>query len=304
MKLFTLKSFSRILVFLIITSVFACQQEKKDQREEILNSEKTSTDEKRKKAVQEAQRVFYSLPSPLETAIIFKNAGASFNPDILNPYGKARKYQTTKKMALNLGIYSADLSYISLFDQSQLSIRYMAAAKELASGLGIIEAFDKEMIKKLEKNVNNKAVVMDIISQAFMNSNVSLKKDDRDAVATVVLVGGWIEGLYIATQLSGKTHEQNELMERIIDQRLPLQSILKLMEVHKENNDVADLYSDITELKNIFDQIKVESSGVTPVKDSATNITTLKTKTETSVSQEVFEELCEKIASIRNEYVS
>jgi len=304
MKLFTLKNLSRVFALVILVSVFSCKQDKKKDREEILQSEEPTLKEKRDQAVEEAKKIFYSLPSPLETAIIFKNAGASYNPDILNPYNKATDYQTTRKMALNLGVYSADLSYTSLFDQTQMSVRYMAAAKELAKGLGIMEAFDRKMIQKLEENVNNKAVVMDIISQAFMSSNISLKKDDRDAVATIVLVGGWIEGLYIATQLSDKNYQKNELVQRIVDQRLPLNSIINLMETYKENEDVAVLLKDIYVLKDIFDQIQVKSSGITPVRDSSSNITTLKSKTETTVGQDVFERLCDKVESLRNDYVS
>jgi hypothetical protein len=253
--------------------------------------------------IKKAKKIFYSLPSPLETAILFKQAGATYNKDLLNPLNNYSNYTTNKQMSLNLGIYSADLSYASLFEQNQTAIQYMAAAKKMAEGLGVIDAIDKSMIEKLEENVTNKAVVMEIVSQAFVNSNASLKQNDRASMASIVLVGGWIEGLYIATQLTNKAKD-NELIDRIIDQRLSLESIISLLDAYKTNNDVADVLKDMHQLKEIFDQISVKTSKIVPVEDKNTKVTMLKSKKETSLSESVYKQLLEKTKNIRNKYIA
>lgn len=56
-------------------------------------------------------------------------------------------------------------------------------------------------------------------------------------------------------------------------------------------------------LKAIFDQIQVSSSKIEPVTDTESNVTILKTQTETSISPEVFDNLCNEIEKIRNEIV-
>ena len=89
-----------------------------------------------------AKRIFYSLPSPLETAMLIKNAGAVYDEELMNPVSNTSKYITAKSKALNLGIYSTDLSYASLFDQSQATLDYIGAAKEMADGLNILDAID------------------------------------------------------------------------------------------------------------------------------------------------------------------
>ena len=125
--------------------------------------------------------------------MILKRSGAEYNPEILNPVENISRYTTTKSMALNLGIYSTNLSYASLFDQTQASIRYMTASKRLAEGLGILNAIDNSIIQRLEENVNNREVIMDIISESFLNTNSILEENDRVAVGSIILVGGWIE---------------------------------------------------------------------------------------------------------------
>ncbi len=292
--------FSIALLFFLLS----CGAEKTEDDKTAEEIQEIREDQKKlQENLQKAKKVFYSLPSPLETAILFRRAGASFDRQILNPLDNISNYTTNKQKALNLGIYSADLSYASLFDQTQVTIKYMAAAKKMAEKLGIINVIGKETIDKLEENVNNKAVVMDIISQAFMNSNTSLKENDRAAVATVMLVGGWIEGLYIATKLSKTVTSENELVNRIIDQRLPIKSVLSLLKDFKDKPDVAEVLHDVQALQLIFDKIKISNSRIVPVVDSASNVTMLTSTTKTSFSTEVFDELCSKVEEIRTSYI-
>ncbi len=251
--------------------------------------------------------IFYSLPSPLETAMLIKRAGVVYNEEILNPIDNISKYTTNRQMALNLGIYSADLSYASLFDQTQSSLKYMANSKKLAEGLGIMDAIDENTIKRLEENMNNRDVVMDIISESFMNSNAYLTENDRPALAVMVLVGGWVEGLHIATTLSNISDDNNQkLIEKIIYQKLSLYTVLNLMETYKgSNEDINELYSKMNELRVIFDKVKiVNTSNIEAQTDPEKRLTTIKAESETFMSKEVFESLCKKVKEIRSQFIS
>ena len=43
----------------------------------------------------QAKQVFYSLPSPIETAMLMKRAGARYDENLLNPINNIPKYNTT-----------------------------------------------------------------------------------------------------------------------------------------------------------------------------------------------------------------
>jgi len=251
----------------------------------------------------EAKKVFYSLPSPLETAVLLKSAGAKYNESLLNPLSNANNYTTYRQMALNLGIFSTDLSFASLFDQTQTSINYMQAAKKMADGLGILDAIDHTTIDRLEENVNNRDELMNIISETLMSSNSFLLENERKAVASIVLVGGWVEGLYIATQLVGKSPVKgNKLVERIVEQKFSLEIVLRLLEENKENPDVESILEQMNDLKKTFDKITIKTSAITPVEDPKTNVTLLKSKSEIQITQEIFDELREKAKDIRTNF--
>jgi Asp-tRNA(Asn)/Glu-tRNA(Gln) amidotransferase C subunit len=251
--------------------------------------------------------IFYSLPSPLETAMLIKRAGASFDPEILNPLDNISKYNTNFKMALNLGIYSADLSYASLFDQSQITIEYMGNSRKLADNLGILGAIDEQTIRELEENMNNREVVMNIISETYMNSNAYLSENNRAAISVMVLAGGWIEGLYLATSLTrGSLQNNKKLVDRILYQKLSLVTLMNMMATYEnQNSDIESLMADLQELADVFDKVTiVNTSEVEAVTDTMQKITTIKAQSEIEISPDDYIILCEKIAELRNNFIS
>jgi len=254
--------------------------------------------------VKQAEKIFEALPSPLESAMLIKSTDAKFDRKFLNPVENAKNYTTNSSQALNLGIFTCDLSFASLYDQTQLIIDYMNAAKKMADGLGILDAIQQSTIDRLEENINNTQVIMDIVSETFLNSNSYLADNDQPAIATTVLVGGWIEGLYIATQLVDVNEfNGNKLVGRIIDQKLSIGILLNLLENNKENPSIGGLITQITRLKTTFDKINISAKPIKTEIDKTTNITILKSKVTTDMSLATFKELSGVVAEIRSSFV-
>jgi hypothetical protein len=295
----------RILILIIPASLIYFMSGCKSCNKSASNQDvAVEVDEEIMEDVNQAKKIFYSLPSPLETAMLIKTAGATYNEKLLNPLSNVSNYTTNRSMALNLGIYTTDLSFASLFDQTQTSINYMQAAKKMADGLGILDAIDNNTIQKLEENVNNRDVIMDIISETFMASSSFLKENDRTAVASVVLVGGWVEGLYISTSLVDQANiKNNKLVERIVDQKLSFDIVLKLLDENKDNPDVASVIVQMNDLKKVFDKIEIKTSKIEAVTDEKTNVTTLKSESKSTISPQTFKELTDKVKAIRSSFV-
>jgi hypothetical protein len=303
-----------IIRYIVICSLLilftSCKSDKTKQKSSELNLEDFITEDDIFDDVNQAKKIFYSLPSPLETAMLIKSAGANYDEELLNSLDNVDKYTTNMSMALNLGIYTTDLSFASLFDQTQTSINYMEAAKKMAEGLDITDAINNETIKRLEQNLNNRDIIMDIISETFLNSSSYLKENDRQAVAAIVLVGGWIEGLYIATQLVGeKPIEENKLVNRISEQKLSFNIVQRMLEENRkdeggeENEDIVDLMVQLKELKTSFDKVKVETSEIKVEPNAETNVTTLKSQSKITITPEVFSELKENVRILRTNFI-
>ena len=251
------------------------------------------------------KQIFYSLPSPVESAMLLKSSGAVYNEELLNPVENASTYMTNKSMALNLGIYSTNLSYASLFDQAQTCLDYMDAAKRLADNLGIIDAIDNYTIERLEQNINNREILMDIVSETFMNSSSFLQESNREPVAAMMLVGGWVEGLYIAlSQIEEDDLENNRLMKMVIDSRLSLEIVMMLLEDNSFNRDVADLISEMREIENIFDKIEVKTSEIVVDRSGDESVTVLRSRSDATIDRELFLQLKSAVMDLRSSFVS
>jgi len=145
---------------------------------------------------------------------------------------------------------------------------------------------------------------MDIVSQTFMNSNSYLEDNGQPATAAIVLTGGWIEGLYISTQLVDVNNfNGNKLVGRIIDQKLSIDILLKLLNNSKGNAAVDEIMVQVSKLKNVFDKIRIETSPVRPEYDPDSKTTVLKSEIQTDMTPAVFMELSTVVKEIRNSFV-
>ena len=307
----TLRLFSVVLIASFLLLGNSCKSLKKSQeKNDEVGIEDFLTEEDIFDDIDKAKKIFYSLPSPLETAMLLKSAGVRYDETVLNAIDNVQKYSTNRSKALNLGIYTTDLSFACLFDQAQTSFRYMDATKQLANEMGISDAIDEETMKRLEQNLNQRDIVMDIISETFLNSSSYLKENDQQDVAAMVLVGGWIEGLYIGTQMIGdKPVEGNKLVDRIAEQKLSFSIVERMLQDNtknlrgEENRDITELINELHALKTAFDKIEVQTSSVKIDNNDTASVATLRSQTKISVTPEAFSELQAAVKSLRNNFV-
>jgi hypothetical protein len=293
-----------LLVLLFAGTLTSCKSGGTKTAKEDITVTPPASDNKAVQDIAQAQKIFNALPSPLESAQLIKSAGARFDQAKMNPISNVDKYVNTKSMALNLGIYTCDLSFASMYEKTQLIIDYMNAAKKMADGLGILDAIDQKTIDGLEENINNSEYIMDVVSETFMNSNSYLEENGQPAVASMVLVGGWFEGLYISTQLVDMNDfNGNKLVSRIIDQKLSIDILINLLNSSKGNPAVDEIITQVQKLKTVFDKISISASPVKTEYDQKSNTTLLKSEVKTDMTPAIFNELASTVAEIRSTFV-
>jgi len=241
------------------------------------------------KELQKAKKIIYALPSPHEVAsLLIEQSNTRFNESLLNSLKNLSLYSTNRSMAMNLGIYSADISYASVYDQNQIVINYMATAKKLAKSLGILDVVGEGTVNQLKDNINNRDAIVNILTQTFMNSDSYLKDNERHEVAAMIVVGGWLEGLYLATQLTGKSVTKNpKLVGKIIDQSLSHELMLNMLTDYRKDKDISMLLTEMQSIKPLYDKLQTSVQG----------------KDASQTDGKVFKDFCDNIEKIRNDYV-
>ena len=271
-----------IFIILLASMLWiSCGADQSKKVEKSLTEQEADELDKMSQDFNKAKQIFYSLPSPIETAMLIKRSGVQFNESLLNRTDNYSKYTTTLQKALNLGIYSADLSYASMFDQTQIAIQYMGISKIMAQDLGVLNAIDEEIIHRLETNINSRDSIMEIITESFMNSDIYLKENGRPETAAIILAGGWIEGLYLAVKsVDSKRSGNDDLVDRIIDQKISLSSLIQLLESYHNIEMVNRLLIDIRKVSNVYENFDVVYSHIETLTDPDDRTTVLKARTD------------------------
>ncbi|MCZ8356272.1 MAG: hypothetical protein O9340_16150 [Cyclobacteriaceae bacterium] len=263
------KSNSFILTLLVAATLFQSCGSSGDKNNNA--DEFKAAEESLKSQIEE---VVYNIPSPSEIPYLLQATGAEFNQSLINPNAKANSYATRNdKAALNLGVYAADIGYLSSYDKSQEAIDYLNSCKLLADNLGVIGSFDIEVLKRFESNISNKDSLALLLNQTINKTESFLKDDSRNRLAALVLTGSFIEGLYISTGIvktypkNGLTDEQRNLvltnlMRVILEQKKSVSELLKMLATIDQSEPVTGLVNDLKTLEadyaalNIEEQIK------------------------------------------------
>ncbi len=287
------------IVAILLFFSFSCQTNQSDQDNELIN--KTYNIDSLNEVGEHIREVFYSLPSPIEMATIIIQTDVEFTPTILNSVHNLKNYTTTESMAINLGIYGADLSFTSLFNNKQNSLEYFYSIKILADNLGILEAMTDSTMQEIESNISDNDVLIKIISESFFKSDAYLKETQKENIATLIVLGAWIESLYIAIELTEVSIENIDLVQRIVDQRLILENVLLLLN-SIEDEKVAELSSSFSDISNSFNSLVLEEKK--EVYDEYADTMRVKTITKYDITQEKYTNLYNKVLEVRNYYIS
>ncbi len=198
----------------------------------------------------------YSLPSPLQIASIFKKSGMKYKADLTSQMKDPAKYSTNLSKALNLGVFSADLSYCVLNKQSQEAMRYMKLCRSLADNLGMGSVFDESNLsKRFEKNLGNEDSLAYIIAELQMVTDMYLDENDQQQITSIVFAGAWTESMYVGSKVYEKGKEKG-LNTKLAEQMNILGSIVNALKaVEKKDAAIGGLIADMKSVKDIYDEL-------------------------------------------------
>lgn len=251
----------------VCCALVACAP-KEESNQELTETESLSPAEKG------IERVVYSLPSPTQVVALLKQSGARYEKGILNPDAKASRYTASHQQALNLGVYGADLAFASAFGQNQDAIRYYLAVQKVATPLGLSSVFTPELLRRVEAQKTQPDSLSALAATVYRKSNARLKANGQDDIAALILVGGWVEGLYLATQLY-QLAPSEALAQQIVGQKLAYENVAALLGEAKptENKALAEVLASLKAVETAFAPVGFDYSLKSITTDSTRRMT-------------------------------
>ncbi len=289
-----------LLLLLMIFSIFGCKNGRSNQEE---SNGKDTVEVADTTVKVKPKKVFHSIPSPLQVTALLKQAGAKFVSSILNPPSNASKYSTTFNKSLVIGIYGTDLAYANMFNQTQQAISFMEAIMKVSEGLGLTSILSSsKLLSRFQNNMNNQDSLFSIIAELYRETDESLKENEQKNSAALILAGGWIEGLYIATDLA-KMNPNKELNNRIAELKFSLSRLLEKLDDEKSNPETIGLIKDLTSIKQTYEAVDISYSKKEPTTNEDSKLTTINSSSQVTISDAQLKELSAKIESLRNKIV-
>ncbi len=243
-----------ILFSLTLIFTFSCKKEKKQEEKVIhpvINEENPEL------------KVF-PLPTPYEVTEIITKAKVSFDPNLLNSIKKDKTYLTAKAQAINMGIYGTDLSYANVFNQPLIVKEYFNAIKYLADELGLNLLFTDDFLSRIDENINNPDSLYKIATETYYKTYSYLVDRGKSDVASVVLAGSFVEGLYLALKSAEKASDPQIIHTKVAEQKFASQQLVNLLDQHSQLSDMAkEVLEEIRPIDAILRKVKYQND--TPV---------------------------------------
>jgi len=258
MKAFTkIQSVVIFLALMLILAFSGC----KNRGEKSQNADNAILDTVKKEVIltPESKNLLYKFPTPFEVTKLLMAAQAGYISDITNPPGNVAKYVTEQSKALNLGIYSADLSYSTTYNQNDDINKFLASSGKLADELGIKGVYDKALIDKIKKFNNNKDSLIAMITKVFDQTNDFLSKNNRNQITVLITAGGFSEGIYLAALLGEMAKDNTKIMAVVASQKDNYDRLSEILDQYKDDAGMKPVYDGIMKLKPIWEKYDLGS---------------------------------------------
>ncbi|MGC8802603.1 MAG: hypothetical protein ACP5PS_02340, partial [Bacteroidales bacterium] len=130
-----------------------------------------------------------------------------------------------------------------------------------------------------------------------------LRENDRGSTAALVLAGGWIEAMYVASRIADELNDSREIMERIAFQKYSLRSLLAILANYQSDPEINTLYLMFKSLARSYDKFEIYYTPDDISIDTINKYIKAR-KVQIYIPPDTFKEIKEKIAQIRQYVVS
>ncbi len=286
-----IKLYQIVILIFVAFALHGCKGEEKEKNDAV-----NSKNEK----VFKFRNKLFSLPSPFHVSNLINKISEDFNNDMLNRPSNKNNYVSTEKKALNLGVYTADLGYCNVYEQYALTSQYIIVVRSLSTELQILNTYTTEILNNIENNLQNKDSLNKIFAESYREADIYLSDNNRDDVSVMIMAGGWVEGMYLMTQIS-KENQNKHLIERIGEQKYSLENIVRLMLQYKTTGSIIsdEIQEKFMELKKIYSKIEIRYKYDKHIVLPNEKKTIIVSSTEIHMTEDILKDITEKVEDLR-----
>jgi hypothetical protein len=292
----------RIVLFLwvlLLLSVSSCNNSGGKQ----VNSREVQNDTMGMQQEKRFQTVYYRFPTPNEVFSFIKGEKLAFDPSLINPVSNVSKYLDSKSQTVALGVYIADLAYITIFESYNNSLAYYKAIHNLSEKVRITSAYDLDVAKRIEKNLLNLDSLKNISVESYSSMVEFLIMNNRETTLALIASGAYVECFYIAFNLAGKYTPSNPLIAKIMDLKYAFDNLYSYLQIYSDNQQVKEMAQQLSNLKVLFDQIKEDKTSKTRVRQDKNGHLIFEGGTRLHIDEKIYNEIRDEVYRLRKKII-
>jgi hypothetical protein len=205
-----------------------------------------------------------NISSPVEIAALIKNMGVPFSKDYLAPTEFTANYNTNYAQAFALGVFSADLGYLNMYNKTGSVLDYLTTIKDLADAINVGQYFDFTTLKRLASNSSNVDSLKYISVHSFNQMDQSLRQRKRGNLSALIIAGAWLEGIFITVQVA-KIQPDPKLSDKIGEQKIILADLMTLLVSYAKDPIFKNYVNEFNAIKSKFDEVTITYEQGEPV---------------------------------------
>lgn len=245
----------------------------------------------------------FSIPSPLQTALLIRRSGMPYAKEMPLATEAAAKFAAKQQRALGLGMYGADLAYVTIHKDGQRALKTLQTIEQLSSQLELSNAFDKALLDRFKKSLNSEDSLLRLTGTAFREADGYLKSNERNDVSAWVLAGGWVEGMYLTIGQAGGKMDQ-AVVDRIGEQKHTLDDLIALLEQTDTEKSATALIASLKDLQGAYSGVSSTYQYQQPTTDVAKKTTYINSVTKTTIAADQVKAIGEKVKAIRSTIIA
>lgn len=247
------------------------------------------------------REIYYGLLTPVEVCNIFERLGIRYNDTIILASGNQDLYMSSYKAAMNLGVYGVDMGYMKLFGVNRQTVGYFKTIQTLSERLNMPDTFLSDAIKSLDADIGNADSLTGLMNDAYSKIDEHLRLEGSEGTLGLMLMGGWIEAMYLATQLAYDPENPDpQVVGKIAEQKYSLISLLSFMKNYYDDPMVVFYTKKLKYLNRWFDTFEIYYQPGDVSIDTLRQVITT-TGTEMTVTVGTLNEIRDYVARLRAE---
>jgi hypothetical protein len=295
-----------IIQLFLVLFIFSCKSSTRKSAEFVFpEADSIPVSEAEKLSAEAIDDIARNISSPVEIANMLQKMAVPYSAGYLASSIDANRLSTSFDKALKLGILGADLGYLNMYEKTSSAIDLLSSIKKLADGINVGQYFDFEAIKRLSRSRSNLDSLLFISQNSFNQIDKYLRDNGRGQYSALMIIGVWIEGQYLATQVLNQ-HPDTILRNRVGEQKVILGDLLMLLAPYKDTtSEFTSLWKDMQTIREKYRDIVITYTVGDPVMEEKDGALVVRQTEESNVlmTDEQLKNIIVYSGSIRNKLI-